>query len=192
MRRDIFLPSLAALLVCAHTTAVGQSARNAQLQVAEYTADGQLVFPSGTERWITVGTGLGGDYGEQAFDPQNPGTITVVQMEPAAYDYFVQNERYADGTMLLLTFYSVQQKPEPQLRGFVQQDAVQREIHVIDRSKFAEESRAFFLFPLGSERAPAMPVGSECVVCHEEHGDFDATFTQFYPVVRHLAPAEAP
>lgn len=35
----------------------------------------------------------------------------------------------------------------PGLISFVQGDLVQREIHVIDRDRFAEEGRAFFMFP---------------------------------------------
>lgn len=160
----------------------------ANLAVAQYTADGQLQFPASTDRWIVIGTGLGGDYESTTFDPANPGSLNVVQMEPSAYDFFLANGRYADGTMLLLTFYGTQAKPEPALRGFVQGDAQLREIHVIDKVRYSNEGRAFFAFPAGTSAVAPFPEGSECVVCHTEHGAFDATFTQFYPVVRHLTP----
>jgi hypothetical protein len=171
---------------------LAQSRDRGNLRVAEYAPGGELIFPGGTDRWIMLGSGLGGDYSEEAFDPRNPGTLTVAQMEPSAYDYLIENGRYADGTMLLLTFYAVQEKPVPALRGFVQGAALRREIHVIDRQRFPDESRAFFLYPTSDvERAPAVPLGSECVACHTEHGALDATFTQFYPVIRELGSAES-
>lgn len=166
---------------------VALSQSGARLDVAAYTADGLLEFPAGTERWILLGTGLGGDYGGGAFDPANPGTISVVKMEPGAYDYFLQNGRYADGSMFLLSFFATQDKPEPTLRGFAQGEARVSEIHVIDRRRFSAEGRGFFVFD-SNEPAAALPVGSECVVCHTEHGDYDGTFTQFYPTIRHLVP----
>jgi len=160
----------------------GQSAR---LDVAGFLAGGQLTFPDNTDRWVVLGSTVGGEYSDEAFTVDDLRSIGVVQMEPSAYEYFLEHRRYADGTMLLLTFYGLQQKPQPALQGFVQGPVLQREIHMIDKARFAEEGRAFYVFP-GSSPAPAapMPTGSECVVCHSEHGQFDATFTQFYPALR--------
>ncbi len=90
--------------------------------------------------------------------------------------------RYADGTMLLLTFYRPQSKSVPPLRGFVQGEILQREIHVIDRKRFPEEGRAFFNFAgTTAQSGSRVPLGSECVKCHVQHGQLDATFAQFYP-----------
>ena len=160
-----------------------------RLDVAGFLAGGQLVFPENTDRWVALGSTVGGEYSDEAFTVEDLRSIGVVQMEPSAYEYFLEHRRYADGTMLLLTFYGLQQKPEPVLQGFVQGPVLQREIHMIDRARFADEGRAFYVFP-GDSPAPAlpMPTGSECVVCHSEHGQFDATFTQFYPALRdHVA-----
>ncbi|HEX6996895.1 MAG TPA: cytochrome P460 family protein [Gammaproteobacteria bacterium] len=158
--------------------------RAAPLDVARYTAEGRLAFPADTDRWVFLGANIGGDYTDAAFDPSNPGRIGVVQMEPRAFAHLVEHGEFADGTMLLLSFYDTQEKPEPELNGFVQGDLTAREIHVIDRQRFAD-GRAFFLFPAGST-APSdmLPAGNECVRCHTEHGRFDGTFAQFYPVVR--------
>jgi len=110
--------------------------------------------------------------------------------EPGAYEHYLETGRYADGTMFLLTFYRSLEKPEPALTGFVQGDVAQREIHVIDRRTFPEEGRAFFVFPgTSSEPASKLPVGSECVRCHTEHGRVDGTFVQFYPTLRQRADA---
>ncbi|MBN1236905.1 MAG: cytochrome P460 family protein [Gammaproteobacteria bacterium] len=191
-RRNVSLVFIAALTgaagaaVLQSTFAQGGGAANG-VDAARYSPGGELIFPADADRWVALGAGIGSDYSEEPFDPQNPGAIGVVQMEPAAYEHFLATGRYADGTMLLLTFYAVQQKPEPALQGFVQGDVLQREIHVIDRQRFPEEQRAFFLFP-GSDvqQAAALPQGSRCVECHTAHGDLDATFIQFYPALRQV------
>lgn len=158
------------------------------LDIAQFTNNGRLIHPDNIDRWIVMGTSLGADYAEEAFDADNPGTIGVVQMEPAAYDFFLSNGEYADGTMFYLTFYNSEINSEPQLQGFVQGDVVGREIHLIDKSGFSD-GRAFFMFnPAGQGASTALPSDNDCVTCHNEHGQFDGTFTQFYPALRsHVA-----
>lgn len=157
----------------------------ATIDAARFDEAGLLLFPDNTDRWVTLGSGLGGDYEAGAFDPSNPGTMSHVQMEPTAYEFFQRNGYYAEGTMLLLSFYHTLEKPEPNLRGFAQGELAQREIHLIDARRFQDEGRAFFVYPTAETRAAAaLPVGSECVVCHSEHGAYDGTFTQFYPIAR--------
>ena len=171
--------------IAAMTFAQLPAAQQPGEDVARFDAENRLAFPEGTDRWIAVGSSIGGEYSEEPFDPARPGTIGVVKMEPATYDYFLEHGEYADGSMFLLSFYRPQQKPEPELPGFVQGAVAQREIHVIDRRRFPEEGRAFYIYPGMSTAATApMPLGSACFVCHTEHGDFDGTFAQFYPQIR--------
>lgn len=153
------------------------------LDVARYDASGQLLYPTDTVAWIHVGSVLGGQYSEEPFDPAQPGDIGVVQMEPSAYAHFREHGSYADGTMFLLTFYDSEAKSQPQLQGFVQGEMRLREIHVIDKVRFAE-GRAFFQFQ-GKEvmEAAKIPDGSPCTSCHEAEGALDGTFTQFYPTL---------
>ena len=185
--RTVCLATISALLA----GLVFAQSQPTALVVARYDAQGQLEFPAETDRWIGVGTGLGGNYADVPFDAANPGSIGVVQMEPTAYDYFLRNGRYADGTMFLLTFYATQKKPNPALQGFVQGDVVGREIHVIDKSRFTEEGGGFFVFSQGTAPTAPMPIGSVCVQCHSEHGAFDGTFVQFYPALRgRTSPAQ--
>src|SRR5687768_9684968 len=115
MKRFIFLASLLALLF-AGAGAIAQT----NLGVAQYTEGGELRYPGNLAEWIQTGASLGSEYGEAPFDPQNPGAIGVVQMEPSAYRYFLEHKTYADGTMFLLSFYRAEGKSEPQLPGFVQ------------------------------------------------------------------------
>ena len=152
----------------------------------QFTPLDELIFPADTDRWVVLGTNIGGDYSDAEFNPKNPGMIGVVQMEPNAYTYLLENGEYADGTMFLLSFYQTQEKPEPGLNGFVQGDLAGLEIHVVDRVKY-QDNRGFYLFATdGREPSAMLPAGNECVQCHAEHGAFDSTFTQFYPTIRHI------
>jgi Cytochrome P460 len=171
---------LVGLLCLSCSTVLAQT----DLGIAQYTADGQLQYPTNLKEWIQTGASLGSEYGEAPFDPQNPGSIGVVQMEPAAYRYFLEHKTYADGTMFLLSFYQAEGKSEPQLPGFVQGPLRAQEIHVIDKQRFGEK-QAFFMFPVSAQTvASKVPDGSECVSCHIEHGQFESTFVQFYPDLR--------
>jgi hypothetical protein len=185
-RRSPIAPALiGAVIFCAYHATAAQEAR---LDVAHYSERSELSFPLDTAQWVHLGSSLGSDYSTDDFNPENPGVLGVVQMEPSAFSYFANNGAYADGTMILLSFYSAQSASDPELRGFVQGDLLQQEIHVIDRVRFAEEGRAFFVFRASANRADPLPVGSECHSCHMEHGAFDGTFTQFYPTLRGLVP----
>jgi len=155
---------------------------------ANYDDNNALAFPEYTDEWIHLGSSLGSEYADTPFDPHNPGTIGVVQMEPAAYRYLKQHGEYADGSMLLLSFYASEAESSPQLPGFVQGAMQAQEIHVIDREHFTE-GRGFFLYPANAEPgtlAGKVPDGSECVECHMAEGAFNGTFTQFYPPIRNL------
>ena len=180
--------SIAALVSAAWVqVAFAQSSADAErLSAAQFTASEELIFPGNTDRWVLLGTNIGGDYSDGKFDPSHPGNIGVVQMEPSAYTYLLEHGEYADGTMFLLSFYETQEKPEPGLNGFVQGDLAGREIHLVDRVKY-QDDRAFYLFSAdGRGPSTMLPAGNECVQCHAEHGAFDSTFTQFYPTIRHI------
>jgi hypothetical protein len=158
------------------------------LGAAQYNASNQLVFPERTDEWIFLGSSLGSEYGEEPFDPANPGVIGVVQMEPSAYRYFLENREYADGSMFLLSFFASEAESSPQLPGFVQGARQAQEIHVIDSARFTE-GRGFFLYEGSATPGTAsskLPDNSPCVQCHIPEGQYNGTFTQFYPTIRDL------
>jgi hypothetical protein len=189
LRARIYLIAVAAIVTTAFVAHAGQSdvSASSSSNEATYTPDGSLEYPKQTERWMTLGTSIGGRYAEGAFDPKNPGTINIVQIEPDAYRVLRDTGHYPDGTMLLLTFYDARSKTDPQLKGFVQGDLQSREIHVLDRKRFPEEGGAFFMFSGTDPKVGArQAVGSACFQCHTQHGKLDATFAQFYPSIRDL------
>jgi hypothetical protein len=151
---------------------------------SQFTSENQLIRPN-VDEWIFMGSSLGLAYAPGEFRNDRPGTFQIVHMEPAAYRYFVENGEYANGTMFSLSFYSVQEKPEPELNGFAQQDLGDFEIHMLDRERFVAQ-RGFYLFNGDAATAQMVPTGNECEECHNEHAQYDGTFTQFYPIVRDL------
>jgi len=157
-----------------------------ELGIARYSVEGALQRPADLASWVHMGSSLGSDYRSDPFDPARPGVIGVVQMEPAAYRYFVENGHYADGSMFLLSFYSAETNSNPRLQGFVQGNLQAQEIHVIDAQRFAD-GRAFFMFRDSTQaESTALPAGNDCVQCHESEGDYNGTFMQFYPALRSL------
>jgi hypothetical protein len=153
------------------------------LNAARYDAEGHLAFPDDAATWVHAGSVLGGNYSDMPFDPAHPGTLGVVQIEPSAYAYYMEHGEYADGTMFLLSFYGAEANSRPQLSGFVQGDLRLREIHVIDKARFAE-GRGFFQYENADQISTKIADGSECVSCHMNEGSLDGTFVQFYPTLR--------
>jgi len=123
------------LFACVLLATAGTTLAQQDLGIAKYDDAGLLTYPTDLYAWIQTAASVGSDYNENPIDVENPGTIGVVQMEPTAYKYFMEHKEYADGTMFLLSFYKPQRKSDPQLQGFVQGDLVQREIHVIDKTR---------------------------------------------------------
>jgi hypothetical protein len=173
---------LPAFLLCALFRVAGACAQT-DLAVAQYTAAGELRYPPNLIEWTQTGASLGSEYGEHAFDPQNPGAIGVVQMEPNAYRYFMEHKTYADGTMFLLSFYRAEGKSDPQLPGFVQGALFSQEIHVLDKARFSD-GHGFFMFPNHNATSTRIAEGNPCETCHSEHGAVEGTFVQFYPDLR--------
>ena len=165
--RVLLVPSALALVIA------GKIEAQTDLGIARYTAGGELIYPNDLDVWVVMGASLGSDYNQDAFDPANPGTIGVVQMEPTAYRYFREHGEYADGTMFLLSFFDSESESQPQLQGFVQGDRVAQEIHVVDRKRFAE-GHGFFVFSEPGVNAGKLPDGSICIQCHTTEGRYDS------------------
>jgi len=159
------------------------------LEVADFSASGELLRPANLEEWVFLGASLGMGYNTVDFDPKRPGNLQVVLMEPKAFAHFKAHGNYADGSMFLLSFYAAEQRVSIDRAGFVQGELKNFEIHLLDRARFAE-GRAFYQFAKNDDKAAAIPPGSTCVQCHIKDGAFDGTFAQFYPVIRNAIPPD--
>lgn len=160
------------------------------LQVARLDPSGKLRKPVDLENWVFVGTSLGMGYNAGSFNASRPGQFQVVLMEPAAYRYFTKNKRYAPGSMFLLSFYDSQQRRSINQKGFVQADLTNYEIHLIE-PRTGDARHTFYLFDANATLGTPLPAGNGCVRCHMDHGAFDGTFAQFYPMIRPHIPADA-
>ena len=184
MLNPVFTNILSAALLAAGVCLGSAVLAQTDLGVARYTDSRELIYPDNLDEWIHTGSLVGGRYSDTPPDPSVPGTIQVVQMEPAAYRYFRDHGEFAEGTMFLLSFYAPESKSDPQLQGYVQGALQAQEIHVVDSERFTE-GHAFFMFDT-PEHTPSskIPDGSDCVACHTSEAAYRGTFTQFYPVLR--------
>jgi hypothetical protein len=148
-----------------------------------YTAAGELLLPSGVERWVAVGSSLGLGYsdGEREAGAE---TFHTVLLEPHAYESYRRSGRFPDGTMLALIIRSPAARVEPARRGRVAGDLMAVELAVKDTARFAG-GWAYFDFGRGRPGTTARPFPAEsCARCHAEHAARDNVFVQFYPQLR--------
>ena len=144
--------SAAALLlhaVFAASDSTGDAkAAQAGVDAASFTESGELLRPGNLDQWVFLGASLGMGYNKADFDPKSPGNFQVVLMEPSAYAHFKAHGGYPNGSMFLLSFYPAEQRISIDRAGFVQGELKNFEIHLLDRSRFAE-GRAFFRYVSG-------------------------------------------
>lgn len=187
------LTAVTGLILGLAAAALGQTSAAAvkPLEVARFTADGNLQKPADLESWIFLGTSLGMGYNPGSFNAAQPGQFQVVLMEPQAYRHFVKHRTYAPGSMFLLSFYdSDRQQRSINRSGFTQADLTNFEIHLIDPAQ-GKDGRTFYMFGANDTQGHAMPPGNGCVSCHVNHGAFEGTFAQFYPTLRPFIPKQA-
>jgi hypothetical protein len=182
---------LATLIFCAASFELHAQEPPAPLDVARFTAKGELQKPADLTSWVFLGTSLGMGYNPGSFNAANPGQFQVVLMEPTAYQQFVKSGAYAPGSMFLLAFYNADKQARSiNQNGFTQADLTNYEIHVIS-PKVGAEKHAFFMFGADAPQGQRLPPKNSCVTCHTDHGAFDGTFAQFYPTLRPLIPKAA-
>lgn len=177
-----------AALAAAAALAVESASKG--LEIARRTTAGKLQKPADLANWIFLGTSLGMGYNPGSFNAANPGQFQVAMMEPGAYRYFIENGKFAPGSMFLLSFYnSDKQQRSINQNGFTQADLTNYEIHLIDPKN--PEGHTFFMFGANSSEGDPVAAGNACVRCHVDHGAFGGTFAQFYPTIRPLIPKDA-
>lgn len=156
-------------------------------QMPQFTADGELVKPQNWERWVMVGSSIGLSYSEpqRARGPEDaPGMFHNIYMQPAAYDYFMRNAEFAQGTMFAMSMYAASRNADPARGGFYEGDRVPvLEVHV-KRAGIDSTGWGFFNFGGDATTAAKVPGQAACYSCHATKAAFDHVFTQFYPPLR--------
>lgn len=151
-----------------------------------------LVRPEGYREWVFVGSSLGLAYAKNPGDKLGPGSDLYhnVYINPSSYHEFAKTGKFPEGTVMVLELARPEVKSEPGLQGSFQKEFVALEASVKDSSRF-EGGWAYFNFTEGAgklkAKAEAFPQ-SACWSCHHVNAATDHVFTQFYPVLRAVAP----
>lgn len=166
----------------------------AGMALPEYDAQGDLLRPVGYEKWVVVGTSIGLSYSDgEKKDPNNPGMIHNVYLQPQAFDYFVQTGEFPEQTVFVVTNNPSQPtkgKDELNRQGFFAAPTTGLEIAIKDSKRF-EDVWGYYMFhdkangeKKERESEKVFP-RADCHECHLEHGAIDNVFTQFYSVLTH-------
>jgi hypothetical protein len=178
----------AALLALTLRAAPGLQApaNQPKLAGAQFTADGELQRPVGYRNWRFVTSGLGMSYGPAARAAALTGQemFDNVFVQPAAYDAFLRDGVWPEGTMFVLELRGTGTQRAPNNRGYFQTDVHAVEVSVKDSARF-KGRWAYFDFGPAARTAEPQPQ-SGCFACHEKNTAVDMTFVQFYPTLQRV------
>jgi hypothetical protein len=159
-------------------------ASQAKLKGARFTEDGQLQRPVDYRNWRFVTSGLGMSYGPAAQAAALTGQemFDNVFVQPEAYDAFLRDGIWPEGTMFVLELRGTGTQRAPNNRGYFQTDMHAVEVSVKDSARFKGR---WAYFDFGPEaRAAAPQPESGCFACHLKNTAVDMTFVQFYPTLQ--------
>lgn len=174
------------------------------MALPEYDKEGNLLRPTGFEKWVVVGTSIGLGYSDGGrADPNDPGTFHNVYLQSEAFDHYVESGEFPEQTVFVVTNQRSQPaktKGPVSRTGFVAAATSGLEIAIKDSKKYPD-GWAYFMFhdkpgksPTGRSAERAFE-RKDCFDCHAEHAAKDNVFTQFYSVLtdaREKRQAKAP
>jgi len=166
------------------------AAHQAPLTEPVFSKDGQLQRPGNYRNWRFVTSGLGMSYGPTAKAAALTGKIMFdnVFVQPQAYDAFLRDGAWPEGTMFVLEIRSSDSQRPPSNKGYFQSDVRALEVSVKDSARF-KGRWAYFDFGKEATSTSAQPQSS-CFECHEQHTAVDMTFVQFYPTLQQVKYAQ--
>ena len=112
-----------------------------------------------------------------------------VFVQPQAYDAFLRDGVWPEGTMFVLELRGTETQRPPNNRGYFQTDLHGIEVSVKDSTRF-KGRWAYFDFGMEAKSATPQPQ-SECFSCHEKNTAVDMTFVQFYPTLQKVTSCGA-
>lgn len=152
----------------------------------QFDADGRLRRPEGWESWVLAGTSMGLTYNEPTRTPapgEPPGSFLNVYIQPWAYERFMEEGAFPEGTMFILAGSEPVRKADPARGGFYQGPIRLLEVH-LKRDGVHESGWGFYGFGGDDDAADLIPGEAACYSCHAEQADYDHAFVQFYPEIR--------
>jgi hypothetical protein len=182
----------AAMLAATLRAAPAIPAPATQLKVAgaKFSDDRRLQRPVNYRNWRFVSAGLGMSYGPAAQAAAQTGHMMFdnVFVQPEAYDAFLRDGIWPEGTMFVLELRGELTKRAPNNGGYFQTDLHGIEVSVKDSTRF-KGRWAYFDFGMSAQSAAPQPE-SGCFACHQQHSAVDMTFVQFYPTLQKTRPAQ--
>jgi len=170
MRKGLLVA--AALTVSAPVLAQEQS-------LLSYTPDGKMQLPKDYRDWMFLTSGYDMSYVDgPARATHSFGNVFV---DRPSYAAFMKTGIWPDKTVLVLEHRAGSADDPLVKRGqFQTGPAAGIETHVKDAAK---GGWAFYGF--AKDGAPAAMIGktADCYSCHQDHGQKDTTFTQYYPTL---------
>jgi len=159
----------------------------------QFNDKNELLIPKRYREWIFVGSSLGLGYDEDGKKPnaEPRGGFKHAYINRLGYNAYRDTGRFPVGTMLILEGASRGQKTNPQLRGWFSNQFSGMEAAVKTGDRF-DDPWTYYMFPRENGKLPAKGRRIKrkgCINCHSKHAKTDHVFTQFYPVLRNLRPA---
>ncbi len=153
-----------------------------------FTSQNELLRPENYREWIFAGASLGMSYSDK---PRERPTFHNVYLHPRAYQEYKRSGRFPERTILAMEVLTPGSQASINRQGQFEDRSLGVEAAVKDSSRFPEGWAYFnFIGPGGRALPTAKAFAKEaCWNCHQEHGQTDNVFTQFYPVLRREAPA---
>jgi len=169
-----------------------------------YAPSGELLLPNGFETWVFVGSNLGLSYAPEAAaaasaPPPRAGRQQFhnVSINKAAYEYFLANDRFSEGTILVMqVFEAADKEPKGVLAsGVFNGRRVGLDVAVKNASRPDGKTTpwAYYNFTDPSDRSKVLASAAAfpdeaCANCHQRHASIDNVWVQFYPALRDKAP----
>jgi hypothetical protein len=152
-------------------------------QKPQYAPSGELQIPENYRDWVFVGSSLGMGYNEPGAQPSEP-TFHHIYLSPDAYQHYKRTGQFPEQAILMMEVYSAASRESINKQGRFSGDFLRVEAAVKDAGRF-EEGWRYFDFGGPETKKTSTPFAKErCWSCHNEHGQTDNVFTQFYPKLR--------
>jgi hypothetical protein len=161
----------------------------ADMPKPKYAADGSLIRPEGYREWMFIGSNMNMGYVEGGPPPEE-NRFHNIYIQREAYQHFARTGAFPDKTMLVMEVFRAGSNASINKKGQFEDQAVGIEVALKDESKLAEKWGYFnFIGPDGKALAQSKAFPKDrCWSCHNQHGQVDNVFAQFYPVLRAARP----
>ncbi len=180
----LFLVSSIVIVLMGASVAVADDSKTYE---AEFTADGELIRPSGWREWVFVGSPL-------TPNSLNGGTAAFpefhsVYIDPDSWAHWKETGEFREGTMLAKELTLVGATAATSGTGFFNGDLQGFEIAHKDSTRYSKDTDGWAYYSFGHKPEPyadttaAMPTAA-CAACHTAAAADDMVFTQYYPILK--------